>query len=242
MACAHGHKLPCNRTSKHHTLSLKPQAWPVKKICYPSECGGQLSYKVAGVKGRRSVATSASPGVDPGSGSAVPGPSEVIRKLARQYYFVQNPALANQLYSKAVEEFTESAVIAYECGHNEQDVDEQLGQLSEDDLKQLKGFDADECLAMVCLVWITLMLSPRSVKRWAKSAAVSEATLTQWRGFVAMIVNGYFERRMAWFPLDRLQLELSAVQGRSLPPELVAERARVVYTTLEQVYPQFAKD
>ncbi|GLC55620.1 hypothetical protein PLESTB_001007600 [Pleodorina starrii] len=169
MACAHGHKLPCNRTSKHHTLSLKPQAWPVKKICYPSECGGQLSYKVAGVKGRRSVATSASPGVDPGSGSAVPGPSEVIRKLARQYYFVQNPALANQLYSKAVEEFTESAVIAYECGHNEQDVDEQLGQLSEDDLKQLKGFDADECLAMVCLVWITLMLSPRSVKRWAKS-------------------------------------------------------------------------
>lgn len=27
-----------------------------------------------------------------------------------------------------------------------------------------------------------------------------------------MIVNGYFEKRMAWYPLDRLTLELSATQ------------------------------
>ncbi|KXZ42760.1 hypothetical protein GPECTOR_120g427 [Gonium pectorale] len=169
-------------------------------------------------------------------------PSDIVLSLARRYYVVQNPALANQLYSKAVQEFTESAVLAYECGHNEQDVDEQLGLLPEEELRRLKGFDAAECLALVCLVWITLMLSPRTVRRWATASAVSEPTLKQWRGFVAMIVNGYFERRMAWFPIDRLQLELSAVQGRSLPPDLVAERARIVYTTLEQVYPQFAKD
>eukprot|EP00198_Chlamydomonas_reinhardtii_P005633 XP_001694969.1 predicted protein [Chlamydomonas reinhardtii] len=89
-------------------------------------------------------------------------------------------------------------------------------------------------------------------------AAVSEPTFASWRGFVAMIVNGYFERRMAWYPLDRLQLELSAVQvggareeaeeeagnagGRSLPQEVVAEHARIVFTTLEKVYPQFAAD
>ncbi|GLI61152.1 hypothetical protein VaNZ11_003436, partial [Volvox africanus] len=215
------------------------------------------SHILTSLHGRRSVATLASSS-ESSPGHARPEPSEVVRNLARRYYIVQNPALANQLYSKAVQEFTEIAVLAYECGHNEADVDEQLGQLSEDDLRQFKGtppitcpsarpgprqdFDAAECLAMVCLVWITLMLSPQSVKRWATTAAVSESTLTQWRGFVAMIVNGYFERRMAWFPLDRLQLELSAVQGRSLAPELVAERARVVYTTLEQVYPQFAKD
>ncbi len=41
---------------------------------------------------------------------------------------------------------------------------------------------------------------------------MSDATLAQWRGFVGMIVNGYFEQRMAWFPLERLTLELSAVQ------------------------------
>lgn len=43
-------------------------------------------------------------------------------------------------------------------------------------------------------------------------SAVSDATLARWRGFVGMIVTGYFEQRMAWFPLERLTLELSAVQ------------------------------
>ncbi|GIL81619.1 hypothetical protein Vretifemale_10630 [Volvox reticuliferus] len=238
MACAYRMKLGKNRlyttslTSRHPTVTIAHEetSWILN-----------ASHIRTSLHSRRSVATLAnSPESSPEN--ARPGPSEVVRNLARRYYIVQNPALANQLYSKAVQEFTESAVLAYECGHNEADVDEQLGQLSEDDLRQLKDFDAAECLAMVCLVWITLMLSPQSLKRWATTAAVSECTLTQWRGFVAMIVNGYFERRMAWFPLDRLQLELSAVQGRSLPPELVAERARVVYTTLEQVYPQFAKD
>ncbi|PNH06887.1 hypothetical protein TSOC_006682, partial [Tetrabaena socialis] len=147
-----------------------------------------------------------------------------------------NPALANTLYSKAMEDFTASAVLAYECGHHELDVGEQLGRLPREELQRLEGFDPAECVALVCLVWITLMLSPPSVKRWATVPAVSGPTLAQWRGFVAMIVDGYFERRMAWFPLDRLQLELAAVQ------ELVAERARVVYTTLEQVCPQFPKD
>ncbi|GIL58474.1 hypothetical protein Vafri_13602 [Volvox africanus] len=208
MACAYGLKLTKCRlhttslTSRHPTVAISHEgtSWFLNP-----------PHTLSSLHGRRSVATLASSS-ESSPGDARPEPSDVVRNLARRYYIVQNPALANQLYSKAVQEFTESAVLAYECGHNEADVDEQLGQLSEDDLRQLKDFDAAECLAMVCLVWITLMLSPQSVKRWATTAAVSESTLTQWRGFVAMIVNGYFERRMAWFPLDRLQLELSAVQ------------------------------
>jgi hypothetical protein len=35
--------------------------------------------------------------------------------------------------------------------------------------------------------------------------------------------------------LDRLQLELQAVQGRSLAHDTVAEFARITYTTLEKV-------
>eukprot|EP00197_Chlamydomonas_leiostraca_P005747 CAMPEP_0202874756 /NCGR_PEP_ID=MMETSP1391-20130828/25981_1 /ASSEMBLY_ACC=CAM_ASM_000867 /TAXON_ID=1034604 /ORGANISM="Chlamydomonas leiostraca, Strain SAG 11-49" /LENGTH=59 /DNA_ID=CAMNT_0049556271 /DNA_START=20 /DNA_END=199 /DNA_ORIENTATION=- len=57
-----------------------------------------------------------------------------------------------------------------------------------------------------------------------------------------MIVRAYFEQRVAWFPIDRLALEMAAVQGRSEAPHLVAERARLVFGVLEEVYPQFPQD
>ncbi|KAG2427709.1 hypothetical protein HYH02_014540 [Chlamydomonas schloesseri] len=168
---------------------------------------------------------------------------EVVLELARSYDRVQNPALSNVRYSIAVTDFIERAVLAYECGYAEADVAAALGRLAAaGQLAGLQGFDAGECVSLVAVVWVTLALSPLSVKRWATVAAVSEPTMSSWRGFVAMIVHGYFERRMAWYPLDRLALELSAVQGRSLPQEVVAEHARIVFTTLEKVYPQFATD
>lgn len=68
---------------------------------------------------------------------------------------------------------------------------------------------------------------------------VSESTLKSWQGFVSLIVKGYMEKRWAWFPIDRLQMELTAVTGRTERPHVVAEWARVVHTTLEQVAPQF---
>lgn len=40
------------------------------------------------------------------------------------------------------------------------------------------------------------------------------------------------------FPIERLQLELSAVQDLSAAPHDVAEWARIVYTVLEKVHPQ----
>lgn len=186
-------------------------------------------------------------GAGAASGSQAPAPAAretagTAADLARCYYTMQHPALANTRYSKALEDFTQSAVLAYECGHAEGDLDEQLGRLPPEDLSRMKDFNPAECLAMVCLVWVTLTLAPRTVRRWATGSAVSDATLARWRGFVGMIVTGYFEQRMAWFPLERLTLELSAVQDLALPPELVAERARVVFTVLEHVYPQFAKD
>lgn len=42
---------------------------------------------------------------------------------------------------------------------------------------------------------------------------VSDATLNLWRGFVSLILSAYFEKRMAWYPVDRLQLEVSATTG-----------------------------
>lgn len=68
---------------------------------------------------------------------------------------------------------------------------------------------------------------------------VSEATLASWKGFVTLIVNGYMKQRLAWFPIDKLQLEVTAVTGRTERPHDVAEWARIVHTTLTQVAPQF---
>lgn len=54
-----------------------------------------------------------------------------------------------------------------------------------------------------------------------------------------MIVDGWFEKRWAWYPINRLQMELSVATGRVERPSVVAEMARIVYTTLEAVAPQF---
>lgn len=71
---------------------------------------------------------------------------------------------------------------------------------------------------------------------------VTDDTIKEWSGFVSMIVDGYFNRRMAWFPIDRLQMELLAVQGLAAAPHDVAEWARIVYTVLEKVHPQFPSE
>ena len=41
------------------------------------------------------------------------------------------------------------------------------------------------------------------------------------------------------YPVDRLQMELSAMTGRSEPPHVVAEYSRLVQTTLNKIAPQF---
>lgn len=101
--------------------------------------------------------------------------------------------------------------------------------------------DAEQCVMYVGLVWTTILLAPRhSVTRWAATPANSDGMLSAWRGFTTMIVTGYYEKRMAWFPLDRLQLELAATRGSAAPPpDAVAEMARIVYSTLEIIYPIF---
>lgn len=60
-------------------------------------------------------------------------------------------------------------------------------------------------MSCVCLVWVTLLLS-KGGRRWARSPAVTEPTLALWRGFVTLICTAWFEKRMAWYPLDRLQV------------------------------------
>ncbi|KAK9916974.1 hypothetical protein WJX75_009376 [Coccomyxa subellipsoidea] len=137
-----------------------------------------------------------------------------------------------------MKEFTSLAILLYECGYTEDTVRQEMASAS------LQNLDHEECLLYTCVVWITLMLAPsRTVVRWAtKGVPVSDATLNLWRGFVSLILSAYFEKRMAWYPVDRLQLEVSATTGRLESPSTIAEFARLVYSTLNTVAPQFPEN
>jgi hypothetical protein len=69
---------------------------------------------------------------------------------------------------------------------------------------------------------------------------VSDRTKRRWVGFVRLICNAYFDKRMASYPVDRLQLELAA-GGRVARPDAVAEWSRLVFDTLNHVAAQFPK-
>lgn len=165
---------------------------------------------------------------------------DLAQRIVTCFYEVQHPALSNRRYSSAVQDFTDASILAYECGYTENSICEQL-KSHVDLLPQIgnrAALDSDACLLCISIVWVTLMHSPKTVKRWSTARPVTEATYQQWGGFVGMIVNAYFEKRMSWFPIDRLQLEL-AVHDVAQPDDVVSEWARIVYTTLARVYPQF---
>lgn len=54
-----------------------------------------------------------------------------------------------------------------------------------------------------------------------------------------MTCRRYFEKRWAYYPIDRLQMEISLVTGRLETPSTVAEWSRLVYSALEHVAPQW---
>jgi hypothetical protein len=171
----------------------------------------------------------------------VPLVRELPTQVAATFYVVQEPALFNTCFSDALQRFVEATILAYECGMNEDSLRHEL-HVYKELLEQAvappgMALNEDGCMLAAKIVWITLM-ETRSVRRWATYNPVTDDTLKEWSGFVAMIVEAYFNRRMAWFPIERLQLELSAVQDLSAAPHDVAEWARIVYTVLEKVHPQ----
>lgn len=179
---------------------------------------GRLAGVVRALGGEGGVAVNELPGV-----------------MVADFSAVQNPQRHHMTYSNAVKAFVKNAVLAYECGYSEETVLHNLAP-------SLGGEERVEdslCWRFISLVWVTLSISPVRVRRWTTGPAVSEQTTAYWRGFVGMIVSAYFEKRMSWFPTDRLMLERSFTTGAPQKPELVAESARIVFTTLEVIAPQF---
>lgn len=181
--------------------------------------------------------------------SATCRPSSSGRDLAltvtQTFDCLQRPAEHNITYSRACEDFVRAAILAYEVGlshsilmeemrKNDGDRSPQGREASDQDVgKVVEDFDG---LTECGLVWLTLSRVP--TKRWSTAEAVDKDFRKRWIGFVNLIVNAYFVKRMAWFPIDRLQLEQQVSCNEVDPPSIVAERARIVFTTLRFIAPQ----
>lgn len=156
-------------------------------------------------------------------------------KIAEYYLAIQNPGKINKTYSKALKEFTSTTILAFECG------------LSENYMRNfVKNFPKinidmeDECfIDFLALVWITLIICKKNVYRWSNSSPVSEETFSCWYGFVSLIVVAYFEKKMSWYPIEYLQTEIFLKKEKLESPCLVAEKAKIVFMTLEIIAPQF---
>ena len=72
--------------------------------------------------------------------------------------------------------------------------------------------------SMLCVAFMTLELMPRNPAkiRWTvnkpddndlSTPSTDRVLLENWRGFVQLIVTAYYERRMSWYSIPKLQLE-----------------------------------
>ncbi|KAK9833385.1 hypothetical protein WJX81_000536 [Elliptochloris bilobata] len=150
---------------------------------------------------------------------------------------MQDPAGHDTRYATALQNFTRSSILAFECNWSEASLERELA-------------DHPECSLFCCIIWLTLLQLPRKTVPHFQlpssvvgaGVTVSAETTAQWGGFVCLIVFAYLEKRWAWYNLERLQLEILVSSGRAVPPAAVAELAQLVYTTLNQVAPQWPSE
>ena len=152
----------------------------------------------------------------------------------RTFVRFRHPAKHNIVYSQALDEFVASAVLAYECGLDFTS----LAQTLAEERWSMEELDRTELEIDTGLVWLALSNSHRPVKRLSTTEPEWSGE-KDWLGFTLLIVNAYFIKRWAWFPLQQLQLEQRVTLGRAEPQEIVAERARIVFQTLNKTAKQF---
>jgi len=120
---------------------------------------------------------------------------------------------------------------------------EGLGSCGGNRLKfKVHSFEIRECILWLSIVFITILCTPQpTVIRWSPTPPVSADVLHQWKGFCALIANAYYVKGMAWLPVKILQMEQMAVTGTSEKPSVVASRMQLVFSTLEEVSPQWPR-
>jgi len=169
----------------------------------PSRGGGERKRVVFGrapgwqPRGTRLVRRSSSSSGASGGG--------VLLSVTRTFDTLQNPAVHNITYSGALEAFVGAAVLAYECGCSHAMLKEEILQSRRDSgsatgpsHQQQQEEDEFEGLTEVGLVWLVLSnIKAAKSKRWSTAPAVSNDFEKRWHGFVTLLLNAYFDHRMA---------------------------------------------
>lgn len=153
--------------------------------------------------------------------------------LLSRYRNLQEPAKRNTRYSEALAGFVDAAVIAYSLGATAEGVMKELEGIGEGTEEERR-----KCREMLAVSWLTIQVAPsvrQDCKRWTPSRAVGEEEESKWRGFVELIVDGYFTKGWVWYPLGRLYAERNLnPAAESEPAPVICERMRVVYQSLRQ--------
>lgn len=156
-----------------------------------------------------------------------------------------------------LKEFISAGVNAYALGCTEEGLRKELNAIKESGIEieamqsygggtslksKIAAGEVDECILWLSIVFITILCTPQpTIVRWSSTPCISDEVLVQWKGFCAIIANAYYLRGMAWLPVKTLQLEQMAVVGRAEEPSVVASRMRLVFSTLEEVSPQWPR-
>ncbi|CAN6303585.1 unnamed protein product [Urochloa humidicola] len=152
-----------------------------------------------------------------------------------------------------LKEFVSAGVNAYALGCTDEGLRKELMDIKDSGLEieglggnslkfKVHSFEIRECILWLSIVFITILCTPQpTVIRWSPNPPVSADVLHQWKGFCALIANAYYVKGMAWLPVKTLQLEQMAVTGNSEEPSVVASRMQLVFSTLEEVSPQWPR-
>lgn len=177
---------------------------------------------------------------------------DIAISLFKRYRNVTNRGGADTL-----KEFINAGVNAYALGCTDEGLRQELIEMKNSGTKiesietfggntslrfKILSEEVDECMLWLSIVFITILCTPQpTIVRWSSTSPVSNEIMLQWKGFCALIANAYYVRGMAWLPVKTLQLEQLAVTGRSEEPSVVASRMRLVFSTLEEVSPQWPR-
>jgi len=161
--------------------------------------------------------------------------------IGRRYQRIMRPRPSEGGYQQACQDFVDATLLAYSVGCASTTLRRELFVLEEaPGTRLLEPERAEECATYVEMLYVAILLVPKgTVRRWGRGEPLPRESRERWRGFVQLIHTAYFQKRMAWYDVRRLQLEQMAVLGEAEQPAVVSERMRLLFTLLNSVCPQF---
>lgn len=157
--------------------------------------------------------------------------------LLHQFQAVQAPARHSKRYTDAVRDFVDTAVYCWSLGATEESIRQLVTEENEDERS------VTECAELVAIAWLTMEHAPSvkaenrrlTLSAASRKTAVEEHTADKWRGFVKMVLDGYYSRGIVWQEPSRLaaERELNPL-AESESVHFLCERMRIIFWTLHR--------